>query len=65
MPKPKLKTYHVTLYEVIAHTVEIGATSALGAERVAKRYWGEDGAEAFTSITLGRSAAGTTVMVQP
>ena len=65
MPKAQLNTYHVTLYEVIAHTVDIRATTALGAERVAKRYWGEDGAEAFTSTTLGRSAAGTTVMVQP
>ena len=65
MPKAKLNTYHVTLYEVIAHTVDIRATTALRAERVAKRYWGEDGAEAFTSATLGRSAAGPTVMVQP
>ena len=65
MPRAKLNTYLVTLYEVIAHTVDIHATTALGAERVAKRYWGDDGAEAFSSATLGRSAAGTTVMVQP
>ena len=65
MPKAKLKTYLVTLDEVVAHTVDIRATTALGAERVANRHWGEDGAEAFTSATLGRSAAGTTVIVQP
>ena len=65
MPKAKLLTYHVTLYVVIAHTGDIRATTALGAERVAKRYWGEDGAVAFNSVALGQSAAGTTVMVQP
>ena len=60
----KLKTYQVTLYEMIAHTVDIRATTSNAAERVAIRYWKEDGAEAFTSVTLGRSATGTTKLAQ-
>ena len=61
----KLNTYQVTLYEMIAHTVDIRATTPNAAERVAIRYWKEDGAEAFTGVTLGRAAAGTTKLVQP
>ena len=48
---------------MIAHTVDIKAITFRQAERIADRYWREDGPEAFTATTLGRSQASTSIEV--
>ena len=65
MPKAQLNTYHVTLYEVIVHTIDIKAANFVTAEKRADRAWRKDGPDAFSSFTLGRTSSGTTEMVKP
>ena len=63
MANAETATYRVTVFETIAHTVDIKAITFRQAERIADRYWREDGPEAFTATTLGRSQASTSIEV--
>ena len=64
MPKAKLNTYHVTLHEVIGHTVDIEAATFRKAQNTADFAWRKDGPEVFSSFMLGCTSSDKTVMVQ-
>ena len=55
MRRTKLKTYRVTIVEVLVHTAVIKATSRTQATELANDRWDENGDAGFCTQTLGRT----------
>lgn len=50
-----LKSYHITIVEVLVHRTTIEAAGIVEANELAREMWDEDGAGCFHTETLGRS----------
>jgi hypothetical protein len=61
----KLKSYRITLVEVLVHTTTIHSNSERGAICQARRLWNECGCDGFRTITVGRNELITADEVQP
>ena len=50
-----MKRYDITIVEVLVHRATIEADSIVTANELAREMWDEDGPEAFSTETLGRT----------
>ena len=55
MTSKQTKTYHVTIVEVVLHRTTLSAIGIHEANEAARDMWDEDGPDAFTAETLGRT----------
>ena len=50
-----MKTFDITIVEVLVHRATIEANDLVAANEVARDMWDEEGPDAFSTETLGRT----------